>query len=225
MKYQGIIFDFNGVLLWDAELQARAWQVMAVRLRGCEMTEDELAIHMHGRPNAYVISYLLGHEVGGAELGDLIRAKESFYRHLCLENPHQFVLSPGSRDLLDVLVEHKIPRTIATSSEITNLKFFTQHLNLDRWFEVGKIVYDDGIRPGKPAPDVYLAAAESLQIVPNECVVVEDAISGVQAARAAGIGCIIGIGPSATHPRLRIHEGVFVVIESLAQFPRRILLE
>ncbi len=57
MKYRGVIFDFNGVLLCDAGFQIEAWQQVAGQLRGREMSEEELALHMHGRPNSYVLSY------------------------------------------------------------------------------------------------------------------------------------------------------------------------
>jgi HAD superfamily hydrolase (TIGR01509 family) len=219
MKYRGIIFDFNGVLLDDAGFQIQAWQHMARELRGREMTEDELAVHMHGRPNAYVLSYLTRREIAAQELLSLIQAKESLYRELCLRNPGGPQLSPGARELLDTLVARSIPRTIATSSEKTNLDFFVKHLALQRWFEIAKIVYDDGRRPGKPAPDMYLAAAHNIQLPPKECIVVEDAISGVQAARAAGIGYIIGIGAPGAQARLLAGDLVSAVIESLAQFP------
>jgi phosphoglycolate phosphatase-like HAD superfamily hydrolase len=65
MTYQGIIFDFNGVLLWDAEWQLESWQVIATRLRGREMTGEELEREMHGRPNAHVLSYLAGRPLTG----------------------------------------------------------------------------------------------------------------------------------------------------------------
>jgi HAD superfamily hydrolase (TIGR01509 family) len=224
MKYKAIIFDFNGVLLFDADLQAQSWQGIAKDLRGCEMTADELETHMHGRPNSYVLNYLAGRTVTGQELLNLIQAKESFYRELCLQNPGRLVLSPGARDLLEMLTRSNIPRTVATSSEVTNLKFFIQHLSLDRWFDVTKIVYDDGARPGKPAPDMYLAAARNIWVAPSDCMVVEDAVSGLQAAHAAGIGCIIGLGPSAAHSKLLAHPGVVAVIEGLEQFPRNKLL-
>ncbi len=202
MRYQGIVFDFNGVLFCDADLQVKSWQVIAKNLRGQEMTDDELTTHMHGRPNSYVLSYLAGRAIAGQELLDLIQVKESFYRELCLSNPSRLVLSPGARDLLEGLARSNIPRTIATSSEITNLRFFTEHVCLDGWFDVAKIVYDDGIRPGKPAPDVYLTAARNIGIAPSECVVVEDAVSGLAAAYAAGIGYIVAIGAPAEFPRL-----------------------
>lgn len=224
MKYRGVIFDFNGVLLWDAELQTQSWQVMAMRLRGRKMTEDEFALHMHGRPNGYVMSYLAGRTLDGRELADRIQEKESLYRHLCLDNPEAFILSPGARELLEALTTAQVPRTIATSSERTNLEFFIQHLELGRWFDPARIVYDDGTRPGKPAPDMYLAAAANLGLGPRDCIVVEDAVSGLEAARAAGIGYLIGLGPEAQHTRLAATPGVDRVITRLAQFPRELLL-
>src|ERR1700722_9266764 len=225
MNYKAIIFDFNGVLFFDTDLQAQSWQGVAKKLRGYEMTPDELDDHMHGRPNSYVLSFLAGRTITGQELLDLIQAKESLYRDLCLQEPRRFVLSPGALDLLEKLASSNIPRTIATSSEITNLKFFIEQLNLRRWFDVNQIVYDDGVRPGKPAPDMYLTAARNIGIAAGECMVVEDAVSGIKAAHAAGIGYIIGLGAPAAHAKLRACPGVATVIESLVQFPRNKLLQ
>jgi len=225
VRYRGIVFDFNGVLFWDADLQVKSWQVIARNLRGHEMTDDELVAHMHGRPNSYVLSYLAGRTIAGQELLDMIQVKESFYRELCLSNPRRLVLSPGAPDLLETLARSNIPRTIATSSEITNLKFFMEHLRLDRWFDVAKIIYDDGSRPGKPAPDVYLAAACNIGVAPSECVVVEDALSGLAAAYAAGIGYIVAIGAPAALQKLLACNGVDTAIKSLRDFPRERLLD
>jgi beta-phosphoglucomutase-like phosphatase (HAD superfamily) len=224
MNYKAVIFDFNGVLFFDADLQARSWQRIAKELRGSEMTANELDTHMHGRPNSYVMSYLAGRPIAAPELLELIQAKESLYRDLCLQNPDRFVLSPGACDLLERLTSSNIPRTIATSSEITNVQFFIKHLRLHRWFDVSKIVYDNGVRPGKPAPDMYLAAAQNIGIAAGECMVVEDAVSGIRAAHAAGIGYIIGLGALAAHAKLRACVGVSAVIETLEQFPRNLLL-
>jgi beta-phosphoglucomutase-like phosphatase (HAD superfamily) len=94
------------------------------------------------------------------------------------------------------------------------------HLNLARWFHVPDIVFDDGLLPGKPAPDTYLRPAQNLCLKPGDCIVVEDAYSGIQAAREAGIGRIIAIGPASTHDRLREIDGVDDVIESLNHIPK-----
>lgn len=225
MRYQGIIFDFNGVLFFDSDLQEKSWQLVASKLRGRPMSGEEFALHMHGRPNAYVLSYLAGREIRGRELADWIQFKESLFRDLCLETPGRMLLSPGAQDLLEALALAGTPRTIATSSGIDNLNFFIQHLRLDRWFDAGQLVYDDGARPGKPAPDMYLAAARNLRLDASCCVVVEDAVSGVVSAKAAGAGLIVGIGAAASHGRLLASQGAALVIASLRDFPRERLLD
>jgi beta-phosphoglucomutase-like phosphatase (HAD superfamily) len=223
MPFKGIVFDLNGVLLWDAPFHVQAWQAVAVDLRGFQLSDEEFADHVHGRPNSHVLSYIAGRDIRGKELYDLAQAKESMYRDLCLAHPDTFVLSPGAVQLLDAIAEKAIPHTIATASERTNLDFFVSHLGLGKWFDVRQIVYDDGLRPGKPAPDAYATAAGNLNLAPVECVVVEDANSGFNSARAAHIGYIVGLGPVASHPRMLADERVDAVIESLAQFPRQLL--
>ena len=225
MSHRGIIFDFNGVLFFDSDLQERAWQAVAAKLRGREMTAEEFAVHMHGRPNAYVLSYLAGRDVAGEELAEWIELKESLFRDLCLRTPNRLTLSAGAPELLEALRLAGVPRTIATSSGIRNVEFYVEHLHIDRWFEVDKIIYDDGVRPGKPAPDMYLAAACAIGLDPGGCVVVEDAVSGVAAAQAGGIGYIVGISGSAAHAELLTSGGAAVVIETLRDFPRERLLE
>ncbi|MBN1486142.1 MAG: HAD family phosphatase [Anaerolineae bacterium] len=216
-KFKGFIFDFNGVLLWDKELQEQSWKDFSEKIRGNPMTGEELAIHMHGRNNGAVLEYLLGRPVEGEELHILTQQKESLYRQLCLVNTERFKLSPGAIALLDYLVTHNIPHTIATASEKTNVDFFIQHLYLNRWFDITQVVYDDGTFQGKPAPDIYLRAAKNLGLSPAVCVVTEDSRSGIQAAYAAGIGHIIALGPKDTHTVLTRLTGVNQVIENLGQ--------
>jgi HAD superfamily hydrolase (TIGR01509 family) len=223
MAFQGIIFDFNGVLWWDGHLQEQSWRRFSVELRGWPLSADEIAVHVHGRNNGHTLGYLLGRPVAGEELWELTQRKETIYRQLCLDLGEEFKLSPGAAELLGFLAARQIPRTIATASEKTNLDFFVAHLHLERWFDVGLIVYDDGTRPGKPAPDIYLQAARNLGLVPGQCVVVEDSQSGIQAAHAAEIGCIVALGPVDRHAEMAQLEGVAELIESLRAFPRECL--
>jgi beta-phosphoglucomutase-like phosphatase (HAD superfamily) len=224
MPYQGIIFDFNGVLWWDNALQAQAWRRFSARVRGTPLSDEEMAVHVHGRNNPHTLSYLAGRPVEGQELARLIEEKEAIYRRLCLDLGGDFRLSPGAPALLDLLAAQGIPRTIATASGRANVDFFVAHLGLDRWFEVERIVYDDGHLPGKPAPDMYRRAAANLGLAPARCIVVEDSRSGIQAARAAGIGHVIGLGPSCAQPGLR-QLGADVTLSSLAEFPVEQLLQ
>ncbi len=220
--FEGIIFDFNGVLWWDSHLQVKAWQRCANALRGRSLSEEELEVHMHGRTNRHLISYLLHREVNGEELAELTEEKEAAYRQLCLSEGESFALSPGAVDLLNFLKEFDIPHTIATASERTNLDFFVINLELSKWFHIPDIVYDNGAFPGKPAPDIYLRAAKNLKLKPSECIVVEDAYSGIQAAHEAGIGYIIALGPQSNHKKLRNLPGVAEVVETLGEINKKL---
>ena len=104
-----------------------------------------------------------------------------------------FHLAKGAVEFLNFLKENNIPRTIATMSDKINVDFFFESFNLENWFDIEKVVYANGIIPGKPAPDIYEIAAKNLDLTPQDCIVVEDAISGIESARAANIGKIIAI--------------------------------
>lgn len=219
-KFQGLIFDFNGVLWWDGHLQEQSWKQFSAQIRGAPFSDEEIAIHVHGRNNRHTLAHLTGRALGEDEVQRLTQQKEMIYRRLCLDQGRDFKLSPGATELLDFLAAHRIRCTIATASEKTNLDFFVRHLDLDRWFEVKRIVYDDGSRPGKPAPDIYVQAASNLGLEPARCVVVEDSVSGIEAARAAGIGYLIALGPAHAHKHLAQREGVNRVVESLRQISK-----
>ena len=224
MTFDGIIFDFNGVLLWDGAWQEEAWRVFSAEIRPHHpFTSVEMAVHVHGRPNRHTIEYLLGRPITPEELAAHTQRKESLFRALCLRHPDQFHLSPGAVELLDYLAAQAIPRAIATAASRGNLDFFIQHLHLTRWFDPAHLVYDDGARPGKPAPDIYQEAARRLGVLPARCVVGVDAISGVQAAVAAGVGHIIALGPPAAQADLATWPGVHAVVKSLGQVRRAVL--
>ena len=222
MTFDGIIFDFNGVLWWDAPLVEQGWQRTAMRIRGRRFSTDEIARIVHGRNNRDTMEYLAGHPLGEAEVRRLIEEKESAYRALCLQEGENFRLSPGAEGLLDFLRTRAVPRTIATASEKVNVDFFVERLGLERWFDPRLIVYDDGVRRGKPAPDFYLQAAANLQVGPSRCVVVEDALTGIRAARAAGIGYVIGLTSNQPREEL-VREGADEGVENLGQVDARSL--
>ncbi len=216
---EAVIFDFNGVLWWDGHLQDKAWKAYSSELRGSPLSDEEMAVHVHGRNNRHTLEYLIGENVTGPQLDQLSEEKEIVYRDLCLDQGASFKLSPGAVQLLDFLVKQQIPRTIATASAKPNVDFFIKHLELERWFDLNKIVYDDGQKAGKPAPDFFLQAASLLGKDPGQSVVIEDSLSGMAAARAAGVGTIIALGPIKDHQELALVDGVDLVIESLHDFP------
>lgn len=191
--FKGIIFDFNGTLFWDSEKHLEAWREYSKRVRPYPFTDDEMREHMFGRTNEDIIAYLLGKKPDKDLVERLGKEKEAVYRDMCrndMENTH---LAPGAAEFLDYLKENNIPRTIATMSEKDNVDFYIETFKLEKWFDLDKIVYADGTLPGKPAPDIFIKASEKLGLNPSECIVVEDALSGLEAAYRAGAGMIIAM--------------------------------
>ena len=99
IHFAALIFDFNGVLWWDAPLIDRGWQRSARELRGREFAPEELAQIVHGRNNGGTLEYLVGHPLGVEEIRRMIDERETYYCNLCLEQGEAFRLSPGAVEL------------------------------------------------------------------------------------------------------------------------------
>ena len=216
MSINGVIFDFNGTLFWDTEKNDVAWRQIAKNLSGKEITDEEFK-NLHGKTNSDTIEHLTGKKPDNETLNKVVQEKESLYRDLCKQDSENFKLAPGATEFLDFLKEKNIPVTIATSSEITNLRFFIKEFDLKNWFDISKIVFDDGTFKGKPEPDIYIKAAKAIDIPTEECLIFEDAISGITSARKAGVGKIIAVSSANNYEALKKAEGVNEVIKDFYQ--------
>lgn len=217
MSYNGIIFDFNGTLFWDSELHMEAWREFSKRLRGTQFSDEEMLKYMFGRTNEDIIAYAIGKRPSPELVEKFAVEKEQVYRDMCKLHPEIFKLAPFAEEFLDYLKANNIPRTIATMSEKENVDFYIKEFHLEKWFDVEKIVYSDGIIPGKPAPDIYLIAAKRLGLDPQNCIVVEDAISGINAAKNAGIGKVVAIA-SMEKPDFYSDLGVDLIITDFKDY-------
>lgn len=215
MQYKGIIFDFNGTLFWDSEKHLEAWREFSKRVRPYPFTDDEMRDYMFGRTNEDILAYLIGERPSKELVEKLGQEKEAVYRDMCREDKENTCLAPFAVEFLDYLKENNIPRTIATMSNKSNVDFYIEEFNLEKWFNIEKIVYDNGKIKGKPAPDIYEIAASKLGLEPCDCVVIEDAVSGIEAARAAGIGKIVAI---ASMEPLSVYENIPAVSQIITDF-------
>lgn len=193
MTCNGIIFDFNGTLVFDMRVHDRAWEVLIPEIRGHGFTRQELDDHVNGRNNREIFSYVLGRELSEEESRPYGERKEALYRELLTATPEAFRLAPGAEEFLDLLASKGLPMAIATAAPLSNIRFYQEHFGLDRWFPESRIVYSDGTIPGKPDPAIFNRALERLGLPASSCLVVEDSVLGVQAARAAGIPRVVGI--------------------------------
>ncbi len=220
---KGIIFDFNGTLYWDSQLHYDAWREYSKMLRGYEFSDEEMRDKMFGHTNEDIIEYAIGEKPSKEMVEKYGKEKEALYRKRCLLKPEEFKLAPGAVELLDFLKEKNIPRTIATMSEWDNVDFYIKEFHLEKWFDLDKIVYSDGTIPGKPAPDIFMIAADKIGLKPSECLVFEDAIAGINSAKSAGVGKIVGV---ASIEPISFYEkigGLYSIIKDFYEFDKSII--
>ena len=192
-KFKGILFDFNGTLFFDSDFHIEAFQRIFPELGAPAPTKEEVIERILGRSNAMIYRENIKADASDAETAEFGHNKEAIYFELCLANKERFRLTDGAEEFLDHLKAEGIPFTIATGSDRESVDFFFEHLGLDRWFDIERIVYTDGSFKGKPSPDCYLIAAEKLGLSAEECLIFEDGRSGIMSANAANPAGVIAI--------------------------------
>ena len=189
MGIRAVIFDLDGVLTDTADCHYQAWKRLADDLEIPFSRSDNERLRGVSRRES--LDRLLGdHEATDAEKERYMAQKNADYqRRIASLTPDD--LLPGARALLDAVAARGCRRAVASASK--NARTVLDALELASEF--------DAIRDGhavdrpKPAPDLFLATADALEVEPTECAVIEDAEAGVQAALAAGM-LAIGIGPA-----------------------------
>ncbi|HET8701018.1 MAG TPA: HAD family phosphatase, partial [Nitrococcus sp.] len=116
----------------------------------------------------------------------IVRSRESYVQYL--QNLESLPVIPGALTLIKYLKRSGYRLALASSAAPARIDMFLSKLKLKSYFE--NVVSGDDVERSKPAPDIFLLAAHNLGAKPTECVVIEDAENGVQAAKAAGMRCI-----------------------------------
>ena len=164
MHYNGVIFDFNGTLLFDDAYHVVAWDRIAMEVAGKHLSAEQMDTEYAGFPNIEILRRLSGGTLTPEQLEYYSLRKEELYRETVRNVSGGAKLVPGANELFDYLKEHEIPCAIATASIIQNIEFFVETFHLDKWFDLDKIVFSDGTIPGKPAPDIFLTGSRPLSL-------------------------------------------------------------
>ena len=173
-----MIFDLDGVLIDSMPLHIMAWREYVANLG---VSCDDIERRMHGRRNSELVRDLLGHDLDDEVVFEHGAAKERLFREMLLKcDVHQYRV-PGVIEFLERYPE--IPKAVGSNAEQPNIDFVLDRLALRRFFPI--TVNGHQVSRPKPFPDVYLKAAELLQVQPENCIVFEDSPTGVEAARAA----------------------------------------
>lgn len=183
MKYKAIIFDLDGVICNTDQYHYKAWNELAEEL-GVVFNEgiNNLLRGVSRRESLDIILQSSTLVYSNEEKEGLAEKKNLRYRTL-LENMSQADLDPEVKLVLKEVKKRGIKIAIGSSSK--NAKLILKHLGIDSEFDA--ISDGNNIERAKPDPEIFLKAAKSLGVEPRDCLVVEDAKSGVLAARAGGM--------------------------------------
>ncbi len=180
---RGAIWDMDGTLVDTAELHFQAWQEVC-REHGRDFTRGDFAATF-GRRNPEIIAYLFGDRFTAPQIKEFGDHKEVLYRAAASRG---VTLLPGVADLLEALHREGFGQAIGSSAPRANLELILERTGIRRYLDA--LVGSEDTTRGKPDPQVFLLAAQQLGVEPARCIVFEDAVAGVQAARAGGMRCI-----------------------------------
>ncbi len=185
-KIRAVIWDLDGVIIDSADEHRRAWQRLA-REEGIKLTDEDFWATF-GKRNDDIIAIIWG-PLTPEQVQLLGNRKEIYFRDLIRQTAAPL---PGSMELMRSLHEAGYFQALASSAPIENIQLISEVLGLERYLTA--LVSGEIVPHGKPAPDIFLKAAQELHIEPSHCLVIEDAVAGVEAARAAGMRCIAVAG-------------------------------
>ena len=183
-RIQAVIFDMDGVLT-DSEPLINAAAVEMFREKGLIVQPDDFLPFVGMGEDRYIGGVA---EHYGLPL-DLPAAKHRTYEIYLRLVPERLRAFPGAVELVKRCREHRLRVAVASSADRIKIEANLRQIGLppQTW---DAIVSAEDVARKKPAPDIFLAAARKVSLSPDECVVIEDAVNGVGAAKAAGMRCV-----------------------------------
>jgi beta-phosphoglucomutase len=190
---RAVIFDMDGVIVDSHPIHKKTWRTF-LALLGKEISEEDLNFIMEGRKREEILRHFLG-ELSEEQMQIFGRQKEQLFRR------ESASLQPieGLREFLRELDQAEIMLAVASSGSSGRVNDILVSLDLQNYFKA--IVTGDQVTNGKPDPAIFLMASDRLGVLPAETLVFEDSVSGVKAAKAAGMTCF-GVANNGIIPTL-----------------------
>lgn len=208
---KAVLFDLDGLILDTEKLLVKYW-LQAANEAGFPMQEEH-ALHIRSLGRKFAIPYLF--EIFGPEF-DYMKVR-SRRMELMAEHIRQYGLEkkPGLEELLSFLQKNRIPAAVTTATDRLRAEGYLQQTGLLQYFS--GIICAAMVENGKPAPDIYLFAAQRLGLKPQECMALEDSPNGIRAASSAG--CVTVMVPDLTEPDDEVIPLIYASVETLADVP------
>ena len=186
---KAVIFDLDGVLTDTAVYHYQSWKAIAAKFEyDLSELDNEKLKGVSRAESLRLIMQWASVSLPQEEIPQLLQEKNDHYLLLINELGQNDIL-PGVLDFLTLLESHHCAMGVGSSSK--NAPFILEKLGLASRFAA--VIDGNGVKNTKPDPEVFLNAAHQLQVLPENCLVVEDAPSGIQAAKAAGMK-VVGVG-------------------------------
>ncbi len=207
MRNYGVLWDMDGVLVDTGELHFQSW-VGTLKEYGLEFSR-EFFVSTFGMNNASILALVFGRKPEPELLAEIGDKKEAWFRNTLKGKAQPMA---GVVSWLEQLKVLGFRQAVASSAPMANVLAVIDELKLDPYFDA---LVSASTMPGKPDPAVFLESARRIGVEPARCVVVEDAIPGVQAAKGAGMKCIAVL---TTNPASALSEAD-VITERLDLLP------
>ena len=180
-KKFAVIFDMDGVITDSNPYHKDAWFKFCEKYK-VSLTEEDVPKYIYGKTNKQALKDIFKKDFSAEESFAMSEEKEAIYREL-----HQPTIQPvkGIPHFLQLLKQNQIPTAVATNAPVANLNFTMDTLQLRQYFDV--LIDASQVTKGKPDPEIYLKAAELLNMPPERCIVMEDSTTGVEAGLRAGM--------------------------------------
>ncbi len=196
------IFDWDGVIIDSSRAHEESWERLALEVN--QTLPPDHFVKGFGRKNEFIIPEILSWTRDLPEIHRLSLRKEALYREVVQDRGQPAL--PGAAIWLERLAAAGIPCAIGSSTHRANIELILDLIGLRQHFQ--HIVSAEDVTLGKPDPQVFLTAAAKLGYAPTRCVVFEDALVGIAAARA---GKMRVVGVATTHPPEELGDADLVV--------------
>jgi HAD superfamily hydrolase (TIGR01509 family) len=178
-QIKGAIFDIDGTMIDSMKIHLEVWHEIAERY-GARLSMKEVGEKAYGI-NPEILERIFPGKLSDEEKERIANEKEELFRSRF--DPEQHVIK-GFLHFLSILQQHNIPMVIGSAAPEENIQYFMDRLGIAHYFRGA--IHEDIVVAGKPNPDVFIKAAELINVPAAECVVFEDSPSGAEAAQLAG---------------------------------------